>query len=174
MPLSKKQKEKSLKDLKEKVVKQKAIFFVDFTGFKVKDMSSLRKKMREIDGEFKAAKKTLIGLALKDAKIEVDARKLTGEVALILGYKDEISPAKLIWETANTNKNLKILGGFMNNKLITKEDVENLAQLPSRDQLLAKLVGSIASPMSGFMNVLQGNTRGLVQVLSQISKQKVN
>jgi large subunit ribosomal protein L10 len=171
MPLNKDQKTKALDALKDKIKKQKAIFFVDFAGFKVKDMSNLRKKIRGVEGEFKAAKKTLMNLAFKDAKIEVDAKKLQGEIALVLGYKDEVSPAKLIWETAKGNQNLKILGGFMNNKLMTKEEVEVLAQLPSRDELLAKLVGSIASPMSGFLTVLQGNIKGLVRVLSQIKAQ---
>lgn len=146
------------------------MFFVDFTGFKVKDMSDLRKKIRGVDGEFKAAKKTLMGLAFKDAKIEIDAKKMPGEVALVLGYKDEVLPAKLIWETSKTNQNLKILGGFMANKLMTAQEVVTLAQLPSKNELLAKVVGSIASPMSGFVCVLNGNIRGLVQVLNQISK----
>ena len=174
MPLSKEQKQKALEALKDKIAKQKAMFFVDFSGLKVKDMSGLRKKIRGVEAEFKVAKKTLMGLALKDAKIEVDSKKMQGEIALVLSYKDEASPAKLIWETAKVNQNLKILGGFMNNKLMTKEEVEFLAQLPGRDELLAKLVGSIASPMSGFINVLQGNIKGLVQVLNQISKTKVN
>lgn len=172
MPLSKEQKQKALKALKEKIAKQKAMFFVDFSGFKVKDMSGLRKKIRGVDGEFKVAKKTLMGLAFKDAKIEVDAKKMQGEIALVFGYKDELSPAKLIWETSRGNQNLKILGGFMNNKLMTKEEVEFLAQLPSRDELLAKLVGSIASPMSGFLNVLQGNIKGLVLALNAIKNNK--
>ena len=93
------------------------------------------------------------------------------EIALVLGYKDEVSPAKLVWQTSKTNQNLKIIGGFMNNKLMTAEEVATLAQLPSREELLAKMVGSMASPMSGFLTVLQGNIKGLVRVLSQIKAQ---
>ena len=170
MPLSKEQKQKALKALKEKIAKQKAMFFVDFSGFKVKDMSSLRKKIRGVDGEFKVAKKTLMGLAFKDAKIEVQAKKMPGEIALVLGYKDEVSPAKLIWETSRVNQNLKILGGFMNNKLMTKEEVEFLAQLPSREQLLAQLVGSIKAPVSNFVYALNYNLKGLVYLLTTIKK----
>ena len=168
MPLSKDQKKKALSALKEKIAKQKAMFFVDFTGLKVKDMSVLRKKIRGVDGEFKAAKKTLMGLAFKDAKIEVGAKKMQGEIALVLGYKDEVSPAKLIWETSRGNKNLKILGGFMNNKLMTKEEVEFLAKLPSRDELLAKLVGSIKAPVSNFVYALNYNTQALLRIFSKI------
>jgi large subunit ribosomal protein L10 len=113
-----------------------------------------------------------MGIAFKDSKIEIDVKNMPGEVALVLSYKDEVSPAKMVWQFSQGNKNLKILGGFMGNKLMLAEDVATLAQLPSREELLAKMVGSMASPMSGFMNVLQGNIRGLVRALDQISKTK--
>ncbi len=171
MPLTKEQKKKALDALKDKIKKQKAIFFVDFSGFKVKDMSGLRKKIRGVDGEFKVAKKTLMGIAFKDQKIEVDVKKMPGEIALVLGYKDEVSPAKLIWETSRGNHNLKILGGFMNNKLMTKEEVEFLAQLPGRDELLAKLVGSIKAPVANFVYALNYNIKGLLYLLTTIKKQ---
>jgi large subunit ribosomal protein L10 len=173
MALSKQKKKETLEALKEKIAKQKAMFFVDFKGFKVKDMSNLRRSIRKVGGELKAAKKTLIGLAFKDAKLDIDAKGMAGEVALVFGYNDEVSPAKMIWEASQNNQNLKILGGFLDNKLIGAEQVMVLAKLPSREQLLAQVVGSIASPMSGFVNVLQGNIRGLVQALNQISKTKV-
>ena len=136
-------------------------------------MSELRKKLRAADSEFKAAKKTLMNIALKDAKLDADVKKMPGEVALVLGYKDQVSPAKLVWEFSKGNQNIKILGGIFENNFIEVEKVLALAQLPSKDELLAKMVGSIASPMSGFLNVLQGNIRGLVVALNQISKTKV-
>jgi large subunit ribosomal protein L10 len=171
MALSKAKKKETLESLKEKIAKQKAIFFVDFKGFKVKNMSDLRKGIRKAGGELKAAKKTLISLAFKDAKLDINAKTMPGEVALVFGYNDEVSPAKLVWQTSKENQNLKIIGGFINNKMMTAEEVTVLAQLPSRDELLAMIVGSVASPMSGFLNVLQGNIKGLVRVLSQIKAQ---
>jgi large subunit ribosomal protein L10 len=172
MPLSKEQKEKALKALKEKIAKQKAIFFVDFTGLKMKDMSDLRKKVRGIDGELKAAKKSLIGIAFKDSKIEIDVKNMPGEVALVLGYKDEVAPARTVWQFSQTNKNLKILGGFMGNKLMLAGDVVTLAQLPSREELLAKIVGSIQAPVSNFVYALNYNIKGLVVALNAIKDNK--
>ena len=168
MPLSKEQKKKALEALKEKIAKQKAMFFVDFSGLKVKDMSALRKKIRGVDGELKVAKKTLMTLAFKDAKLEIDPKKMPGEIALALGYKDQVSPAKFIWEASRGNKNLKILGGFMDNKLMAKEEVEFLAQLPGRDELLAKLAGSIKAPVSNFVYALNYNTKALFRIFSKI------
>src|SRR3989304_8185677 len=98
MPLSKDQKKIALDALKEKIKKQKSVVFVDFTGLKVKAMSELRKKLRAADSEFKAAKKTLMNIALKDAKLDADVKKMPGEVALVLGYKNEVSPAKITWQ----------------------------------------------------------------------------
>jgi len=97
MAQTKAQKQKILDQLKEKIARQKAMIFVDFTGLKVKDLSNLRKKLKGITGdEIKVAKKTLLGLALKSAKLELEIKKIPGEIAVVFGYQDEISPAKII------------------------------------------------------------------------------
>ena len=168
--LSKDQKTKILENLKEKVAKQKAIVFVDFTGLKVKDISRLRKELKKNQNEMQVAKKTLLNLALKDKNLEIAKDKLTGEVALVFGFNDEISPAKTVYQFSKTNPALKILGGFLENKFKEIEEIVALAQLPGREELLARLVGSVASPMTGFVRVLQGNIKGLIQILSQIKK----
>ena len=179
MALTKAQKQKILDDLKEKIAKQKAMVFVDFTGLKVKDLSSLRKKIKRPTGaptesgsgypgnEIKVAKKTLIGLALKSAKLEIETKKIPGELAVAFGYSDEISPAKITYQFSQENPNLKILGGFLENKWREAEEIIELAQLPTREELLAKLVGSISAPVSNFVNVLQGNIKGLINVLAK-------
>ncbi|MBI2038495.1 MAG: 50S ribosomal protein L10 [Candidatus Nealsonbacteria bacterium] len=166
--LSKDKKAEILKDLKNKVAKQKAMVFVDFTGLKVKDISRLRKELKKNQNEMKVAKKTLVNLALKDKNLEIAKDKLAGEVALIFGYNDEVSPARTVYQFSKTNPALKILGGFLENKFKEIEEIIALAQLPSREELLARLVGGIASPMSGFVSVLQGNIKGLMQILSKI------
>jgi large subunit ribosomal protein L10 len=168
--ITKDQKSKILDSLKDKVARQKAMVFVDFTGLKVKDISRLRKELKKNKNEMKVAKKTLLNLALKDKNLEIAKDKLAGEVALIFGYNDVVSPARIAYQFSKTNPALKILGGFLENKFKEIEEIVALAQLPSREELLARLVGSVASPMAGFVNVLQGNIKGLMQVLSQIKK----
>jgi large subunit ribosomal protein L10 len=168
MPKTKEQKSKILESLKEKVAKQKAMVFVDFTGLKMKDMSSLRKKMKDYNTEFKASKKTLMNIAFKDSKLDIDTKKMSGELAMVLGYKDEISTAKVVWQFSQENDKVKILGGFINNEFVGADQIVTLATLPSREQLLAQLVGTVSAPVSGFVSVLNGNIRNLVYVLSQI------
>ena len=168
MALTKVQKQKILDELKEKIAKQKVMIFADFTGLKVKDLSNLRKKIKAADGEIKVAKKTLLGLAVKGAGLEFEAKKIKGEIALVFGYKDEISLTKIIYQFAEANPNLKILGGFLENQFRTAEEIITLAQLPTKEELLSGLVRSVSAPISNFINVLQGNIKGLLQVLTQI------
>jgi large subunit ribosomal protein L10 len=172
VPLSKDQKKKALDALKEKIKKQKSVVFVDFTGLKVKDMSKLRKQIRAVDGEFKAAKKTLMGIALKDAKLDADVKKMPGEVALVFSYKDEVSPAKITWQFSLGNQNIKILGGILENNFIGAEKVLEFAQLPSKEELLARLAGGIKAPVSNFVHALNYNIKGLVLALNAIKNSK--
>ena len=167
MALTKVQKQKILDELKEKIAKQKVMIFADFTGLKVKDLSNLRKKIKAADGEIKVAKKTLLGLAVKGAGLEFEAKKIKGEIALVFGYKDEISLAKIIYQFAEANPNLKILGGFLENQFRTAEEIITLAQLPTKEELLSGLVRSVSAPISNFINVLQGNIKGLIIVLAK-------
>jgi len=170
MALTKQQKQKVLEDLKDKIAKQKAMVLVGITGLKVKDITDLRKKLKATDGNLKVTKKTLIEKAFKENKLDFDKKDYKEELALVFGFKDEIIPAKTTYEFGQTNPNLKILGGFFENKFLEAEKVIELAQLPSKDQLLARLVGSISSPISNLVNVLQGNIKGLILVLSAIKK----
>jgi len=167
MALTKVQKQKILDELKEKIAKQKVMIFADFTGLKVKDLSNLRKKIKAADGEIKVAKKTLLGLAVKGAGLEFEAKKIKGEIALVFGYKDEISLTKIIYQFAEANPNLKILGGFLENQFRTAEEIITLAQLPTKEELLSGLVRSVSAPISNFINVLQGNIKGLIYILAK-------
>ncbi len=170
MAQTKEQKGKILKSLKEKIGLQKVVLFVDLAGVKVKDLSGLRKKLGQIEAKLTVAKKTLAQIALKEKGIDVDVKKLQGEIGFIFGFKDQVLPAKAVYDFASNNKNMKILGGLFESKLIGTDEVNTLALLPGREELLGRLVGAIASPMSGTLNALQGNIRGLVYALSAIKK----
>jgi len=110
----------------------------------------------------------LINLALKQAKQEIDISQLIGSLGLAFSYADPISLAKLIFNFAKEHKNLKVLGGITENRFLTFEEVKTLSLIPTREELLAKLVWSIKGPISGFVNVLAGNIRNLIGVLNAI------
>lgn len=168
MASTKAQKQKVLEDLGEKIAKQKAVVFVDFTGLKVKNLSNLRKKIKAGGDDLKIAKKTLFGIAFKKAGFEFDSKKLKGEIALVFGYKDEISPARIVYQFSKGNQNLKILGGLMENKFFEAEKIIELAQLPSKEELLAKLVGGLSAPISNLVYALNYNLKGLIYLLTKI------
>jgi len=176
MALTKEKKQKVVKDLEEKIEKQKSMVFADFTGVKVKDLSELRKEMKNKDCEFKVAKKTLLKVAFDNKKIGVP-QGLEGEIAIGFGYKDPFVPFKILNDFSRKKEVLKILGAMMMSPSGSMDFFESekaiaIAELPTKDELTAKMVWSLKSPLSGLVNVLQGNLRGLALVLSQIKVTK--
>lgn len=177
MPKSKIQKQEILRTLGLKIKKSKSIVFASFNALEVKENEVLRAKLREENGEYFVAKKTLMDLAFKDQKIEgLKVRGFEGKVAAIFSYEDEVGPAKVVFNfKKEKDKEGKIvfLGGILDNRYLTQAEVESLAKLPSKLELQAKLVGSLNAPISGFVNVMAGNLRGLVTVLKAIEEKKV-
>lgn len=177
MPKNKVQKGEILRDLKEKVKKAKSMVFAGFNAFGVKDNENLRAQLRKENSEYYVAKKTLINLALKENKLDINVRDFDGKVAAIFSYEDEVAPAKILGNfRKDKEKEGKIffLGGFLEGKLLSKDEVEALSKLPSKQELYAKIVGSLNAPISGFVNVLAGNLRKLVYVLKAIETKKTN
>lgn len=172
MTQTKEQKKSVVKDLAEKLKNSKSVVFSDYKGLAVKDMMALRRELKKEGVDLKVAKKTLIKLALKDAGFEIDARKFDGQLALAISSQDEVVAANIIAKTAKTNENIKIVGGILGAKELTEEETKSLALIPSKQELLAKLVRSLERPVSGFVNVLTGNIKGLVNVLNAISDTK--
>lgn len=170
MAQTKEQKKEIIEKLKENIDKQKSMIFVAYEGLKAQEIFDFRKTLKEASCKFIVAKKTLFNIALENKGINLDVNNLQGQIGLIFGFEDEISPAKLTYKFQRQNENLKILGGFFENNVVDSENIIELAQIPSREELLAKVVGSISSPIRKFNNVLQGNIRGLVCALSQINK----
>lgn len=172
MALTRDQKQDIINDLETKIAKQKAIVFMDFSKIKVKELAKLRENLKEQGGEMKVAKKSLMEIALKNKNIPLDSKKLEGEVAMVFGYEDEIAPSKLVYQFSKENANAKILGGFLENRFYEMADVIKLAELPSKEQLLGILVGTLSAPATNLVGVLSGNMRKLVLALSQIRDQK--
>lgn len=169
---TKEQKKSIVKDLAEKLKNSKAVVFSDYKGLPVKDMMALRRELKKEGVDLKVAKKTLIKLALKDAGFEIDAKKFEGQLALAISAEDEVVAAKIIAKTAKANENIKMVGGILGTKELSASEVKALSLIPSKQELLAKLVGSINAPVSGFVNTLAGNVRGLIQVLKAVSEVK--
>ena len=170
MPQTKAQKEVTLKGLAEHVEKQNSILFVDYKGLKVKEFLLLRKQLKGLGAKLQVAKKTLLKKALKEKGIDIDLKGMEGQVAAVFSFEDAFSPIKSVAKFAKTAQNLKILGGYIEGLVRDALAMKEIAYLPSKQELLGRLVGSIASPMSGFLNVMQGNIKGLINILTAKSK----
>ena len=157
MALTKEKKQSNLKDIKENIAKQKSVIFVDFSKVASKDLFDLRKKLKEAGCNLKVGKKTLIRIAFGQSNISFWNKiksSIPGQLALVFGIEDEIAPARISNQFSKTNENFKILGGIFEKRFIDRERVLVLANIPSRNELLSKLVGSLASSMTGFVTVL--------------------
>ncbi len=161
--------------MKEKISKSKSVIFAGFNAFGVKDNENLRAKLRAENSEYYVAKKTIMNLALKENGLDVNVRELDGKIAAIFSYEDEVAPAKIVGTFRKDKEKAEkifFLGGILEGKLMNKEEVQALSELPSKQELYARLVGSINAPVSGFVNVLAGNLRNLVYVLKAIEGKK--
>lgn len=175
MPKNKIQKGEIFRNLSEKIKKSKSIVFAGFNALGVKDNEALRDKLRNEKSEYYVAKKTLINLALKENKLDIDVRNFDGKVAAVFSYEDEVAPAKILGnfrKDKDKENRIFFLGGILEGKLLSKDQVEALAKLPSKTELYAKMVGSLNAPISGFVNALAGNLRNLVNVLKAIEEKK--
>jgi len=174
MAKTKEQKGQILRDLTDKISKSKSIVFTKFSGLGVKESEAIRKELGVEKGEYYVAKKTLMNLAFKDLKIkDLELKSFDGQIAAVFGYEDEVAPAKVIDKFKKEYEDkIEFVGGILKNKFITADEVGNLAKLPSREELYAKIVGSINAPISGFVNALAGNLRNLVYVLKAVGEKK--
>lgn len=157
MALTKEKKQKSIRDIKEKISKQKSVIFADFSKVNSKDLFDLRKKLKEAGCVLKIGKKTLIRIAFGQSNISYWNKiknSVPGQLALVFGIEDEIAPARISNQFSKTNENFKILGGIFEKRFIERERVLELANIPTRNELLGRLVGSLASSIASFIRVL--------------------
>jgi large subunit ribosomal protein L10 len=173
MPKTRAQKAEIVAKIADRFKRMKAAAFSQAEGFTMEDADKLRAKAAEAQVEVFVAKKTLLERAARDAGVDIQASNLPGSVLTAVGFGDEVSAAKLLKALSKEKDTMKLLAGFLEGKFMSQTEVTQLASLPSKQELLQKMVGSLNAPVSGFVNVLAGNLRGLVTVLGAIKDKKV-
>ena len=168
MPKTRVQKEQTVTTITDKLGKSKSIIFADYQGMTMTQLSDLRKTLREQGAEFGVTKNNLLKIALKNSNLNVDDALLTGPIATLFSYEDEILPIKTLTKAIKDNQIGKVRGGVMAGEFIDEYKVNRLATLPSKDELRAKVVGTLGAPLYGIVGVLQANLRNLVYALDQI------
>lgn len=173
MAVTKAKKQEILNELLEKLEKAKSVVLIQNKGINVEDLTKLKKSLREHNVEMKVAKKTLIQKVWEQLKFPALMESaLEGPIALVLSYEDEMVAAKTLKAFMKDNEKLVFTGGMFEGKVFDNKSVLSIAGLPSKPELVSKLLGSLQSPLYGLHHALQYHLRGLAQVLSQIQKQK--
>lgn len=167
------QKEESVKVLTDKLNRAKSVVFADYRGLNMSQLSEIRKNLRDQQAEFGVTKNTLLKLALKDSPLQTqDSLLFSGPIATLFSYEDEITPIKTLVKALRDAQIGKIKAGFLGEEYLDEISINQLASLPSKLELQAKVVGVLVTPLQGMVSVLQANLRNLVYALHQIQLQK--
>lgn len=165
------QKKEVVKELKDKLNGSKATILTDYRGLDVAEITELRRQLREAGVEYKVVKNTLTRIAAKDAGYDFLEDYLVGPTAIAFS-EDPVAPAKVLSNFAKEHKDLELKAGMLDGKLLDKDAIKQLADLPSREVLLARVLAGMQAPISGLVNVLNGPLRGLVYALQAIKDKK--
>lgn len=164
MPTPKKAAEIDL--LVDRFERSQMTILADYRGLSVTQMQDLRSRLRPADSEFRVAKNTLVRIAAERAGVEGLEEFLEGPTAVMFAFDDVAAPAKAMSDFAKSSRVLEVKAGVMNGQVLSADDVEAIATLPPREELLGKLVGMLASPMSRAVGVLSGPSRSVAYLVN--------
>lgn len=170
--MERQKKEKVVEALGSKLRELNYLFLTEYSGMTVAQITKLKRELRNIDTEFNVVKNSLLKIASKGTKAEALQDKFDGPNAIVSIYKDPIGTARVIAGMVKEAPSLKLKAGYLGERLITAEDILRLATLPSREQLLGKLVGVLKGQPSRLVYALSGNLNKLMLVLNSIKNQK--
>ena len=162
-------KEAQVAELKEKLGKTTSLVFADYRGIDVPTVTGLRDEFRKVNSEYRVYKNTLVKLAVKGTAMEGVSKMLEGPTAIIFGYESPSAPAKVATKFAKSQEKDKVKfalkGGFFEGAVYEAKDLDMLANMPSREDLLAKLAGMLTCSASNLLSLAMGNAQGLASIL---------
>jgi large subunit ribosomal protein L10 len=169
---TKEQKSQEISDLTQEIGNASNAFLIDFKGITVPQVTELRKQVRETKSGYIVVKNTLALIALKDSPIVAMREQFTGPTAIAFNANDAVALAKALTKFAKDVPAVQFKGAMLNGQVVPAEQIQAIASLPSREELISKLLFVLQSPMRGLATVLQANIRNLTVVIDQIGKQK--
>ena len=158
--------------MKEKIEKAKVAIVTDYKGLSVEEITKLRRSIQKEDGDYMVTKNTLAKIAIKGTEYEVLSDVLTGPVAIAFGYEDQVAPAKALSKFIKETKKGEILAAAMDGKLLSATEAKALANLPSKHEIYAKMLGCINSPASGIANSINAVMSSLTRAMAAVRDQK--
>lgn len=170
--MPKEDKTKVVEELKDKFSRSKSFFLTDFTGLNVEEITGLRKDFRAKKIEYRVAKNTLIKLVAKDLSLDQMTEHLEGPTGIAFGYDDPVTPAKVLYEVNKKLSKPRIKIFWVEGKFFKGDEIEKLAKLPSREQLLAQIIASLDSGMRNLVGTLEVILREFVGTVDALTKAK--
>ena len=169
---TKTQKSQEISELSQEIGNAANAFLIDFKGITVPQVTELRKQVRQANSGYVVVKNTLALIALKDSPIINMKEQFTGPTAIAFNATDAVVLAKALTKFAKDVPAVSFKGALLNGQVVPASEIQNIANLPSREELVAKLLYLLQSPIRGLVTVLQANIRNLAVVIDQIAKQK--
>lgn len=166
-------KEAFVADFKERLDRSSALYVTDFSGLNVKSMTELRQKLKESGAEYLVAKNRLMKLALDGTEFPDLGDALTGPSGVIFGYDDAVTTAKVLTDFAKANEDRPAFKlGILDNRILDPAQLDRLAKLPPREQLLAELAGAFEAPMAALAGAMEAKAQEMVGLLDAYKTQK--
>lgn len=167
--LTRAQKERQLQLLSEKLGPAEGLFVVDFRGLKVAEVTELRRKVKEVEGEYLVVKNTLVKIAVAGSDKEEAQKLFVGPSAVAFTNKDVVALAKVLAEFAKTHDKLRFRGALVEGVLLDEDGAKQMAAMPSKQELVARLLYLLQSPMRRLVVALQWPMRSLALTVKQIA-----
>ena len=170
--MPKEEKVQAVQELRESIEGSRSILLTDYRGLTVSEITALRRTLHQVGADFKVVKNSLFKLAAEKLGDTGIYDLLAGPTAAAFVHNDPIAPAKAIMDFAKNHKELEVKGGYVEGRMLTADQIQALSRIPSKEVLLAQLLGSIQWPIAGFVGTLQGLISNLVYTLQAVSEQK--
>ena len=165
-------KQEKIEAMKENFAKAKVAVVTEYRGLSVEEITKLRRALQKENSDYMVTKNTLAKVASKGTQFEVLEEVLKGPVAIAFGFADEVAPAKVLKKFIKEAKKGQIIAAAMDGKLLNAKETEVLADLPSKEELYAKMLGCINSPATGIAGAVNAVMSSLVRAMDQVAKQK--
>ena len=165
-------KQEKIEAMKENFAKAKVAVVTEYRGLTVEEITKLRRALQKENSDYMVTKNTLAKVAAKGTQFEVLEEVLKGPVAIAFGFADEVAPAKVLKKFIKEAKKGQVIAAAMDGKLLNAKETEVLADLPSKEELYAKMLGCINSPATGIAGAVNAVMSGLVRAMDQVAKQK--
>lgn len=166
------EKAKTIEEIKENLSGSSSAVLIDYKGLTVEEVTELRKEFRENGVHYKVYKNTLMQIAARQLNMEDLIPHLKGQTAIAFGTEDPVAPAKILAKNMKKLDKMEFKVGLVDGKVISVDEIKTLAELPSREELLARMLRSMNAPVSGLVTVLNGTIRSLVYALNAVKEKK--